>query len=644
MIFRKACMAGLALASMMVLAAPAHAIKILPGKKKQPDDTGYTKPTPAQNQLIDRAIAREAEVIKVLKERAPLTEVYIQTMKPDQDLLQVPESDQHFLGRVEFNKVIGDRTYETSKTSSGGKMGFFKNSLSFITGLGKALNLEFNEAGFMQMLLIDSKDFDRQHYNFYFVRNDFLGSVATTVFDVQPAKGSYGRFFGRIWIERRGGNIVRFNGSFNGSQATHSEYYHFDSWRTNVQPDIWLPNSFYVEESNPKVPGNIVKFKAVGHIWGYALKVPEKELENTSVEVQGATDVSNEAQDVSPLGAQREWVQQAEDNVIDRLTKAGLLAAPSEFDKTLAALANNILAYNQIPLSRPIRVRTLLTEPLESLAVGNTVLLSKSVIDTTAVITADGAQQAGNLNAILAFEVAHVILGHRLDTKYAFSDRLLFPDTSAFTHIPMHHTDKDNEEAAKKTVELLNAKELQDASTYFGLYLQQLSARVKALPDLNKAMIGDSLIKNDKNKDPTFWLSALQAKGQKLDVKDLKQMAAMPLSSFLKFDPWTDQVITLHAAQEPILNPRDKMPFEVTPIYLRLSYYTAPVAPTAVPAAGAPAPATGAAAPAAGAAAPVQQQATPAPVDGNPGNAPQTAPAPQNGAPASGTSTPPQNQ
>ncbi|WP_263408371.1 hypothetical protein [Terriglobus tenax] len=615
MILRKSCMAGLALASIVAISTPAHAIKLLPGKKKQTDDTGYTKPTPAQNQLIDRAIAREAEVIKVLKERSPLTEVYIQTMKPDPELLQVPESDQHFLGRISFSKVIGDTSYQASKSSgSGGKFGFFKNSLGYLTGLGKALNLEFNEAGFMQMLLVDSKDFDREHYNFFFVRNDFLGSVPTTIFDVQPAKGGYGRFFGRIWIERRGGNIVRFNGSFNGSQATHSEYYHFDSWRTNVQPDIWLPNSFYVEESNPKVPGNIVKFKATGHVWGYALKVPEKEVENTSVEVQGATDVSNEAQDVSPLGAQREWVQQAEDNVIDRLTKAGLLAAPSEFDKTLEALANNILAYNQIPLSRPIRVRTLLTEPLESLAIGNTVLLSKSLIDTTAVVTADGAQQAGNLNAILAFGVAHVILGHRLDTKYAFSDRLLFPDTSAFTHIPMHHTDKDNEEAAKKTVELLNAKELQEASGYFGLYLQQLAERVKALPDLNKPMIGDGLTKSEK--DTTFWLAAIQAKGQKLDVKDLKQMAAMPLGSFLKFDPWTDQVITLHAAQEPILNPRDKMPFEITPVYMRLSYYTAPAAPAAGGATAAP-----------------QQAAPPAAQDAAPAAAP----------PAAGTATPPQN-
>ena len=43
--------------------------------------------------------------------------------------------------------------------------------------------------------------------------------------------------------------------------------------------------------------------------------------------------------DLSPLGAQREWVQQAEDNAVERLFQAGIIDAPSDFDKTLEALA-----------------------------------------------------------------------------------------------------------------------------------------------------------------------------------------------------------------------------------------------------------------------------------------------------------------
>jgi hypothetical protein len=230
-------------------------------------------------------------------------------------------------------------------------------------------------------------------------------------------------------------------------------------------------------------------------------------------------------------------------------------------------------------------VRTLLTEPLESIAVGNTILVSKSLIDTTAIQSADGAQQMGNLNAILAFQVAHIILGHHIDTKYAFSDRLMFPSESAFQKLPMHHTDADNEEAAKKTMELLSVKDLADGQQYFGLYLQQLQVRLKGLKALVDPQIGDSLLKPDG----TFWMQAIVPKGPKLNNTDLKQQAAMPLSAFLRFDPWTDQVIQMHSAYEPLLSSRDKLPFEITPVYLKLSYWQAPAAPADAPAAAAPA-------------------------------------------------------
>src|ERR1700677_3634992 len=592
MILGKQSIAGLLLALFVATTLPTHAgASILhPTKKKKDGDiSSDRKPSAAQNALIDKAIVREKAVVKTVKERAPLVETYIQNMKPDPVLGQVPESDQHFLGRVEFKNVIGDTSYavnkQTSEGTQSGKLGFLKNSVAYLGGLGGSLHLNFHEAGFVQMLLMDSNGFDRQHYKFGYVRNDFLGTTPTAVFDVTPItdKKDRGRFFGRIWIETREGNVVRFNGSFAGSEKGYAEFYHFDSWRTNVQPDLWLPTSFYVEESDPKSVSRTLKLKAINHIWGYVLKVPPPDAANASLDVVGATDVSNDAQDVSPLGAQRAWVQQAEDNVVERLFQAGLLDAPSEFDKTLEALAGNILAYNNITLSRPIRCRTLLTEPLESLAVGNTIILSKSLIDTTGVVTQDGAQQMGNLNAILAFQIAHIILAHRLDTKYAFNDRLLFPSTSVFNRIPMHHTDADNTAAAKKAMELLSAKELEGGQQYFSLYLQQLQQRVKNLKALNEPMIGDGLVKSDT--DPTFWMQAITTKGPKLDMKDLKQQAAMPLASFLRFDPWTDQVFVLHSAFEPLLTAADKMPFEVEPVYLKLGYYKPPVDTSAAPAA-----------------------------------------------------------
>ena len=87
-----------------------------------------------------------------------------------------------------------------------------------ILGLSKALGLDkkftYNPLGFTEMMFLDPSGFDQQHYVFSYVRREFLGSVRTWVFDVHPKVSGQGRFYGRIWIEDEGGNIVRFNGTF----------------------------------------------------------------------------------------------------------------------------------------------------------------------------------------------------------------------------------------------------------------------------------------------------------------------------------------------------------------------------------------------------------------------------------------------
>ena len=574
------------------------------GKKKPVDDYWEgTKLTPSQSALVDKTIAKENLVIKTLRQRTPLVETYIQNMKEDAVMGQAPISDLHFLGRVDFGKVIGDTVYGSEKPPTGKMAGLFKRSTGFMSDLSNSLHLNFQQSGFVQMLLVDSNDFNRSTYNFRFLRNEFLGTIPTSVYDVQPLKhGAVGRFSGRIWVERNGGNIVRFNGDFSGSEKDAKEYFHFDSWRTNVQENMWLPTSVYIEETDPKSPTHTLKFKAINYIWGYSLKIPEKEADLTSMSVQGAVDESQQSNDVSPLAAEHEWVQQAEDNVLERLYTAGLIDAPSPFDDILSALANNILIYNKMQTSSPIKVRTLLTEPLESVSFGNTILISKGLIDTAAVPTADGNQLEGNLDAILAFQIAHIVLGHHVDTKFAFSDSLMFPPESSFQRLPMGHTDAENAEAAKKALALLNAPDLAPKGIYFGLYLQQLPARQVGLKALSKPQLGDSL----ESPDGTFWMKALMSKGPKLDVKDLTQNAAMPLGSLLRFNPWTDQVIQMHAPMEPVLSPRDKLPFEITPVYFKLTYWQPPAppaapAPAAAPAAGADATAPANPAPAAAA-------------------------------------------
>src|ERR1039458_9323014 len=121
MILRSKSILGATLALLLATTLPAMAGVGFPsifGKKKPAQNNmPGRKPTAAQDALIDKAILREKEVVKVVKERAPLVETYIQNMKPDPVLAQVPESDQHFLARVDFSKVINDDSYKENKSN-----------------------------------------------------------------------------------------------------------------------------------------------------------------------------------------------------------------------------------------------------------------------------------------------------------------------------------------------------------------------------------------------------------------------------------------------------------------------------------------------------------------------------------------------
>ena len=63
------------------------------------------------------------------------------------------------------------------------------------------------------------------------------------------------------------------------------------------------------------------------------------------------------------------------------------------------------------------------------------------------------------------------------------------------------------------------------------------------------------------------------------------QIAALPLGGRVKLNPWDDKVEIVKAQPVAITSARDKMPFEVTPFYPRLSRYNAASAPAATTAA-----------------------------------------------------------
>lgn len=500
------------------------------------------------DQVIDRVIGREAQFNHDVQSYSPLVETYIQNTKPDPELGSVPESDKYFLGRIKIDPWVEHDSYLQ-------KPGLLARTFSPIT---KLVHADYLPRGFAQMIMVDNGAFDRGHYDFKYVRREFLGEVRCYVIDVSPRKHSgTGRFLGRIWVEDQGFSIVRFNGTY-APQPRGSRYLHFDSWRVNMAPNLWLPAYVYSEESDMKAGMfRDVDFKSQTRLWGYNVNHGDKQDEFTQISVDttdSVKDQSENVQDLSPVASQRAWEHQAEDNVLERLQKAGLLAPEGEVDKVLQQVVNNIQITNNLDIQPEVRCRVLLTSPIETFSVGHTIVISRGLLD----VLPDEA----SLAAVLAHELAHIALGHRFDTKYAFSDRMLFPDEATFKRFRFGRTENEENMADQKAVALLENSPYKDKLVSAGLFLRQLDARGKNLPQLVRARMGNPLLLKDQMR-----LNPLTTGTPALNERDVKQIAALPLGGRIKLDPWTNKIEISKNKPLALISAKEKMPLEVTPMF-----------------------------------------------------------------------------
>src|ERR1700681_4286155 len=80
--------------------------------KKQPKYEQSHQLTADQSALVLKAIGREKVLIKNIQQHTPLVETYIQDIRPDVKLYQVPVADTYMLSRVHFGKAFYDKSYE----------------------------------------------------------------------------------------------------------------------------------------------------------------------------------------------------------------------------------------------------------------------------------------------------------------------------------------------------------------------------------------------------------------------------------------------------------------------------------------------------------------------------------------------------
>jgi hypothetical protein len=522
------------------------------------------QPAPVtMDQVVNLFILREHGLMKMLAKRTPVVETYLQNLSSDPQLGPVPSDDHYFLGRLDMGETVDRKDYLKDDEKEG-------MQARLLGGFHKLYRVEYQPVGFSWMVYADRSDFDREHYDFTYIRREFLGDVRCLVFDVKPKpKSGRGRFLGRVWVEDQDFNIVRLNGTY--SQGVKNTYFfHMDSWRLNLIPGYWVPSYIYSEEGDFSAGAkNRIAFKAQTRIWGYDLKKGGKDDELTQIRVDSVKDETASTQDASPLQAERVWQQQAEDNVVERLTSAGLLAPDGEVDKILQTVVNNLEVTNNIDLPRPVRTRVLLTAPLETFSVGNTIVISRGLID----VLPDEA----SLAAVLSHELAHIILGHNLGSQFAFNDRMLFSDDSTYQNLGFRHIPEEEAAADKKALELLKNSPYAQKLDNVGLFLKILQQRAGTMNALLTTHLGNPLASGGT----VTRLSGLSTQGPALDVNKLDQIAALPLGGRIKINPWDDKAEMVKTAPVAITSARDKMPFEVTPFYPRLARFGATATGTA---------------------------------------------------------------
>jgi len=501
---------------------------------------------PGRDEMLARVFRREKQQLEIITSYSPIVETYIQVEKPDALMGTLPKDDFYFLGQADFRGSRMKVHSMTEKTHKG------------------TIMWAFNPSGFLQMAFLDFGQFDKDHYILTYRRREFLGEVRCYVFDVERTKKAKGpRFRGRIWVEDQDFTIVRMNGEyapeirFSPRKLEEEFYLHFDSWRTNVRPGVWLPSDIYSQDLRKVPPTGGPRFKARTHLWGYGLttQIRPEEFGRLLVESQANVKDESAGHDRSPLEQQRGWREFSEQNVFEVLERVGLVAPRGDVEKVLDTIVNNIMTTNNFDSGIEMHCRVLMTSDFEMFSMQNTIVLSRGLIDVV--------PNEETLAALLAFEMADAMEPKPAQDQYGFSDILRLTPTEALKKLSFVDSPDEAQKNSEKAMVWLKKSPYGEKLANVGLFLSQLESQKPALKQLISARLGNRV----------YFNSQLLQSAPALDPASLQQMGALPMGSRIKINPWDDSIRLIKTHQLAPISPREKIPFEVTPINLYLTRY-----------------------------------------------------------------------
>jgi len=425
-------------------------------------------------EIQQRVFKGERDTIEQLKAYSPVFETYTQSLWPD-TTDQIPLSDAQFVGRIDFYDFI------TSRDESAAMLfGTSKGGLRVLNDNGQRWSLYVD--GFLAMLFIDPTDFDADRYRLTPLGSSKLDGADCLLFDVAPIDTkAAGRFRGTIWVEPEGYRVVRIQGTFqaprvnwrsrlNPAGSTVYLNFKFDSWRRKIAPNLWAPASVIVDDNIPwramgKDGTTDIHDKSVTFVWGYS-HIGSFQWQRDAVVARDPA---------------------AEPQVIG-LVADGIVAPKGSVEASLDAIIAGISDASR-PWISGVSCRVLLTTNVELFHIGNTILMSRGLLEM--------APNNEVLTALLAHELAHIVNDGGKQLRFDY-EKTLFEHgrTLDFSGLGIKTSAQEEEKAAALTCDILADAQHGAANGKALAFIKQLATIAQQVPSLARARVGIGFVES----------------------------------------------------------------------------------------------------------------------------------------------------
>lgn len=445
--------------------------------------------------LASRIFDRERQTIQHLGSLRPVVQIYIQSTKQNDE---PANGDVYFLGEWNVSSVFqSDMQHRVMP-----HVALIAGQRGRSIGPRIGNRYTFHPDALTQMFFVDAAYFSSDYYSLTYERDEKLSGIHLAVFRVKPIpEGDLGRVEGHIWVEPQSASIVRIHGRFTGEANRDDGNPEFDSWRQKSPSGWWLPNYLYSESTaqNPADNLTLLRMRMTIEVWGYNRPLAAKP---TSV----------------PGLKRRVDAAAVEPRLVQWLSENALVAPHGDPDGAICAVARTLMRASAIP-ERKVSCRILMSSPVESFSVGETIVFSRGLLD---LLPDEGA-----LAAVVAHEVAHILLGHT-DPPAVNCEGDIF-ERGAVPRAMKFHTNANDEKAARAlAADLLRKSPYENALNRLQEFAAAIRLRRNETPRIFRAPFGGNVV-----------TEILALADQVTDHEKVKA-GALALGSRVEFDPWTD--------------------------------------------------------------------------------------------------------